>query len=338
MTTTNKQIPENIRYIEHGAGGPAEVMHIAQAPCPTPAAGEILIKVAYAGVNRPDVLQRSGKYPPPPGALPWLGLEASGWVAALGEGVSDWQVGDQVCALCNGGAYAEYVCVPAGQALAPPKGLGLDIAAALPETYFTVWANVIERGRLKAGERILIHGGSSGIGMTAIQMAKAWGAEVFTTVGSADKIEAVKAIGADHAINYREADFQEEVARITAKQGVNLILDMVGGPYIDKNLKSLALEGRLVQIAFLQTPKVEIDWTQLMIRRLSFTGSTLRARSAADKQGLAQSLKQHIWPYLERGQMLPSIYAVFDLADAAKAHALMESSQHIGKILLKVAN
>jgi NADPH:quinone reductase-like Zn-dependent oxidoreductase len=208
----------------------------------------------------------------------------------------------------------------------------------LPETYFTVWANVIERGRLKAGERILIHGGSSGIGMTAIQMAKAWGAEVFTTVGSADKIEAVKAIGADHAINYREADFQEEVARITAKQGVNLILDMVGGPYIDKNLKSLALEGRLVQIAFLQTPKVEIDWTQLMIRRLSFTGSTLRARSAADKQGLAQSLKQHIWPYLERGQMLPSIYAVFDLADAAKAHALMESSQHIGKILLKVAN
>jgi putative PIG3 family NAD(P)H quinone oxidoreductase len=228
--------------------------------------------------------------------------------------------------------------VPAGQALPIPKGLGLDIAAALPETYFTVWTNVIERGGLKAGERILIHGGSSGIGMTAIQMAKAWGAEVFTTVGSADKLAAVKAIGADHAINYREADFQQEVARITAKEGVHLILDMVGGPYIDKNLKSLALEGRLVQIAFLQTPRVEVDWTQLMIRRLTFTGSTLRARSHADKERLAQSLQQHIWPYLEKGHMLPSIYAVFDLADAAKAHALMESSEHIGKILLKVAD
>lgn len=329
-------LPTTIRYVEHGSGGPAEVMRIAEAACPTPAAGEILIRVAYAGVNRPDVLQRSGKYPPPPGALPWLGLEASGWVAAVGEGVEHWQVGDLVCALCNGGAYAEFVAVPAGQALPVPKGLGLDLAAGLPETYFTVWANVMERGRLKAGERILIHGGSSGIGMTAIQMAKAWGAEVFTTVGSADKVAAVQSIGADHAINYRETDFQDEVARITAKQGVDLILDMVGGPYIEKNLKSLALEGRLVQIAFLQTPKVEIDWAQLMVRRLTFTGSTLRARSLADKAGLAASLKQHIWPYLEKGAMLPSIYAVFDLADAPKAHALMESSQHIGKILLKV--
>ena len=332
-----KSTPETIRHIEHGSGGPAQVMQIARSACPEPGPGEILIRVAFAGVNRPDVLQRSGKYPPPPGALPWLGLEVSGWVEALGEGVSDWAIGNEVCALCNGGGYAEYVCVPAGQALPVPKGLGLDVAAALPETYFTVWANVIERGRLKAGERILIHGGSSGIGMTAIQMSKAWGAEVFTTVGSAEKIAAVKAIGADHAINYREADFQEEVARITSKAGVHLILDMVGGPYIDKNLKSLSLDGRLVQIAFLQTPKVEIDWTQLMVRRLTFTGSTLRARSLADKAGLAASLKQHIWPYLEKGEMLPSIYAVFDLADAAKAHHLMESSQHIGKILLRVA-
>jgi NADPH:quinone reductase-like Zn-dependent oxidoreductase len=212
----------------------------------------------------------------------------------------------------------------------------LDAAAALPETMFTVWANVIERGRLQAGERVLIHGGSSGIGMTAIQMAKAWGAMVWTTVGSAEKERAVLHIGADHVINYREKDFQAEVARLTDKQGVDLILDMVGGPYIEKNLRSLALEGRLVQIAFLQTPRVEIDWTLLMLRRLTFTGSTLRARSNAEKERLANALQQDIWPRLEGGEMQPKLHAIFDLADAPKAHALMESSAHIGKIVLRV--
>jgi len=330
------KLPASIRHIEHGQGGDPQVMHVREAPCPLPGPGEILIRVAFAGVNRPDVLQRSGKYPPPPGASPWLGLEVSGQVAACGEGVSRWQEGDMVCALCNGGGYAEYVAVPAGQALPVPAGMGLDAAAALPETLFTVWANVIERGRLQAGERILIHGGSSGIGMTAIQMAKAWGATVFTTVGSAEKVEAVRRIGADHAIAYRETDFQAEVARLTNREGVHLILDMVGGPYIEKNLKSLALEGRLVQIAFLQSPKVEIDWTVLMLRRLTFTGSTLRARSNAEKERLADALHTHIWPHLAQGRMLPTLHATFDLADAAKAHLLMESSAHIGKIVLQV--
>jgi len=330
------QVPTTIRHIEHGQGGEPQVMQLAEAQCPSPGPGEVLIRVAFAGVNRPDVLQRSGKYPPPPGASPWLGLEVSGHVAACGEGVQQWQEGDAVCALCNGGGYAEYVAVPAGQVLPVPSGVALDAAAALPETVFTVWANVIERGRLQAGERILVHGGSSGIGMTAIQMAKVWGASVFTTVGSAEKAQAVIAAGADHAINYREQDFQAEVARLTLREGVHLILDMVGGPYIEKNLKSLALEGRLVQIAFLQTPRVELDWTILMLRRLTFTGSTLRARSNAEKERLAGALRQHIWPKLEQGEMLPTIHATFDLADAPKAHALMESSAHIGKIVLRV--
>lgn len=329
-------LPSTTRYIEHGQGGEPEVMHLAEAACPRPGPGEILIRVAFAGVNRPDVLQRSGKYPPPPGASPWLGLEVSGEVVARGEGVTRWNEGDAVCALCNGGGYAAYVSVPAGQALPIPRGMQPDAAAALPETMFTVWANVIERGRLQAGERVLIHGGSSGIGMTAIQMAKAWGANVWTTVGSAEKEQAVLRIGADHAINYREKDFQAEVARLTDKQGVDLILDMVGGAYIEKNLRSLALEGRLVQIAFLQTPRVEIDWTLLMLRRLTFTGSTLRARSNAEKERLANALQQHIWPRLEEGAMHPTLHAIFDLADAPKAHALMESSAHIGKIVLRV--
>jgi putative PIG3 family NAD(P)H quinone oxidoreductase len=331
-----QDLPSTTRYIEHGQGGEPEVMHLAEGACPRPGPGEILIRVAFAGVNRPDVLQRSGRYPPPPGASPWLGLEVSGEVIARGEGVNRWNEGDAVCALCNGGGYAAYVAVPAGQALPIPRGMQLDAAAALPETMFTVWANMIERGRLQAGERVLIHGGSSGIGMTAIQMAKAWGAMVWTTVGSAEKERAVLHIGADHVINYREKDFQAEVARLTDKQGVDLILDMVGGPYIEKNLRSLALEGRLVQIAFLQTPRVEIDWTLLMLRRLTFTGSTLRARSNAEKGRLANALQQHIWPRLEGGEMQPKLHAIFDLADAPKAHALMESSAHIGKIVLRV--
>ena len=334
MTDTKSQ--RSIRRIDHGAGGGPEVLQVTESPCPAPAAGEVLIRVAFAGVNRPDVSQRTGRYPPPPGASPWLGLEVSGTVAELGAGVSRWRVGDKVCALCNGGGYAEYVAVPAGQVLPVPRGLSMAEAAALPETTFTVWTNVIDRGGLKAGERFLVHGGSSGIGMTAIQLAKAWGATVFTTVGSEDKVKAVKAAGADHVINYREKDFQAEIASITGKEGVHLILDMVGGNYVEKNLRSLGTGGRLVQIAFLQGSKVELDLTLLMTRRLLYTGSTLRPRSHEDKAAIAAALEANVWPLIESGRLKPTIHAQFDLADAAKAHAMMEASTHIGKIVLRV--
>ena len=330
-------LPSMMRVVAHGAGGPPSVLAIAQGAVPQPAEGEVLIRVAYAGVNRPDVLQRSGSYPPPPGASPYLGLEVSGEVVALGMGVAGFAVGDAVCALCNGGGYAEYCAVPAGQVLAVPRGLTLKQAAALPETFFTVWANLIERGRLQAGETVLIHGGSSGIGVTAIQMAKARGATVYCTVGSDDKAKACREFGADVAINYRTQDFVAEVMTLTNKRGVDVILDMVGGDYIAKNLRCLALDGRLSQIAFLQGSKAEVDWTPLMLKRCTFTGSTLRPRPAADKARLAGELRQHLWPLLEKGQLLPSIFKEFDLAQAGDAHALMESSQHIGKIVLKVA-
>lgn len=329
-------VPASMQLIEHGAGGPPSVLTLGSGPVPTPAEGELLVRVAWAGVNRPDVLQRSGNYPAPPGASPLLGLEVSGHVAALGPGVTGWQVGDAVCALCNGGGYAEYVAVPAGQTLPVPKGLSMQQAAALPETYFTVWTNVFERGRLAAGESILIHGGSSGIGLTAIQMAKAWGATVYTTVGNADKARACIAHGADVAINYREQDFVDEVLARTAKRGVNLVLDMVGGRYIAQNLRCLALEGRLVQIAFLEGSKVEIDLMPVMMKRLTFTGSTLRARPAAEKAQIAAALREKVWPHLEAGRMLPHIHSTFELARAGEAHALMETSAHIGKIMLRV--
>src|SRR5690606_6006977 len=251
------------------------------APVPTAGAGEVLIRTAFAGVNRPDVAQRYGKYPPPPGASPYIGLEVSGEVVGVGEGVTQWRKGDRVCALCNGGGYAEYVTAPAGQVLPVPKGLSMLQAAALPETYFTVWTNVFERGRLAAGERFLVHGGSSGIGITAIQLAKARGATVYATVGNADKVAACLELGAEAVINYREQDYVAEVATLTSGKGVNVILDMVGGDYVARNLKSLAIDGRLVQIAFLQSPKVELDLTPLMVKRITFTGSTLRPRSAA---------------------------------------------------------
>jgi len=331
-------VPSTMRYVDHGAGGPLSVLVATTGPVPAPRDGEVLIRVAYAGVNRPDVLQRSGKYPPPPDASPLLGLEAAGEVVACGAGVSAWKVGDRVCALCNGGGYAEYVAVPAGQVLPVPKGLSMLQAAALPETYFTVWTNVFERGRLAAGETFLVHGGSSGIGITAIQMAKAWGATVITTVGSEDKARVCRELGADVAINYRKQDFVDEVAKLTGKRGVDVILDMVGGDYIPKNLRSLALDGRLVQIAFLQGSKAEVDFTSLMVRRLTFTGSTLRARSAADKARLAAELREKVWPHLEAGRMLPYVFREFDLADAGEAHALMESSVHIGKIMLRVTD
>lgn len=329
-------VPATMRFIEHGSGGGPEVLRAAVGPVPQPAADEVLIQVAYAGVNRPDVLQRSGRYPPPADASPHIGLEVAGRVAAVGEGVTQWKVGDAVCALTPGGGYAQFCKAPAGHVLPVPHGLSMLQAAALPETYFTVWANVVERGRLQPGETFLVHGGSSGIGITAIQMAKDRGATVLCTVGNEEKRQACLKLGADHAIDYRATDFVDEVMRITGKRGVDVILDMVGGPYIAKNLRILALEGRLVQIAFLQTPKVEVDWTPLMVRRLTFTGSTLRARPPEQKAALANALRTHVWPRLEAGRMLPVIHKVFALEQAADAHRLMESSTHIGKIMLEV--
>lgn len=325
-----------MKYIDHGRGGDADVLQMREGEIPEVGAGEVLIRVACAGVNRPDILQRSGKYPPPRGASPVLGLEVSGHVLALGQGVSEFAVGDEVCALTNGGGYAECVSVPVGQVLPVPAGLSLIDAASLPETFFTVWANVIERGRLQAGETLLVHGGTSGIGVTAIQLAKAWGARVLCTVGTPEKVEAALALGADAAIDYRRKDFVPEVARLTDGRGVDVILDMVGGPYIERNLRCLAADGRLVQIAFLQTPKVEVDWTPLLLKRLTFTASTLRARSAADKERLARALHQHVWPMLEDGRIKPVIDRVFPLAQVADAHRRMESSEHIGKIILVV--
>jgi len=323
-------------YIDHGKGGPAEVMKSAEGAVPQAQAGEVIVEVHYAGVNRPDVLQRSGSYPPPPGASPVLGLEVAGRVKAVAPDVTQWKAGDLLCALTPGGGYAEYCAVSASHCLPVPKGLSLKEAAALPENFYTVWTNVFDRGRLKAGEIFLVHGGSSGIGLTAIQLAKAFGATVYTTVGNEEKAAFCRTIGADAAINYREQDFVAEVSQLTHKKGVDLILDMVGGAYIEKNFKSLALEGRLVQIAFLQESKVALDFLPIMIKRLTFTGSTLRPRTVAQKAAIAQELLNHVWPLLESGKVKPVIHATFPLKDAKLAHQLMESSKHIGKIMLEV--
>jgi len=322
--------------IDHGKGGPADVMKPAERPMPQPQAGEVVVEVHYAGVNRPDVLQRSGSYPPPPGASPILGLEVAGRICAVAPDVTQWRIGDLVCALTPGGGYAEYCAVPAPHCLPVPKGLSLREAAALPENFYTVWTNVFDRGRLKAGEIFLVHGGSSGIGLTAIQLAKAFGASVYATVGNKEKAEFCRKMGADAAINYREQDFVAEVSQLTNKKGVDLILDMVGGAYIEKNFKSLALEGRLVQIAFLQESKVALDFLPIMLKRITFTGSTLRPRTVAQKAAIAQDLLKHVWPLLESGKVKPVIHATFPLKDAKLAHELMESSKHIGKIMLEV--
>ena len=313
-------------------------LSVIETPTPEPRAGEVRIAVAYAGVNRPDLLQRAGAYPAPPDASPYMGLEVSGKISAVGPGVDQIKVGQMVCALTPGGGYAEEVVTPAGHCFPIPEGLRLPQAAALPETYMTVWANLIERGTLRAGETVLIHGGSSGIGITAIQLAKWRGATVITTVGSDEKAAACQQLGADHVINYKTTDFQLAVKEITAGNGVNLILDMVGGSYMEKNVRSLALEGRLVQIGFMQGSRVELDWRFFMMRRLTLTGSTLRARSVEEKTRLATTLRHQIWPELARGQLLPVIYAEYPLEEVDKAHALMESSAHIGKIILKVGH
>ena len=328
-------LPTTMRHVAVTQPGPPDVMHVAEGPVPQPRAGELLIEVAYAGVNRPDCAQRAGTYPPPPDASPILGLEVAGRVAALGEGVIQWKIGDSVCALTPGGGYAEYCATPAAWCLPVPRGFSLEQAAALPETFFTVWNNVFDRAHLAPGETFLVHGGTSGIGLTAIQLAKAFGATVITTAGSPEKTAFCRSIGADHAIDYRTQDFAEEVKRIS-KRGVDVILDMVGGDYIERNLKCLALEGRLVQIAFLQGSRVECDWRFIMLKRLTVTGSTLRASPSERKAALARELRDKAWPLLETGKVRVVIHATFDLADVARAHALMESSKHIGKIMLRV--
>ncbi|KNX42261.1 Phthiocerol synthesis polyketide synthase type I PpsC [Roseovarius tolerans] len=314
------------------AGGP-EVLQPTTRPVPAPRAGEVVIRLAYAGVNRPDALQRAGMYAPPPTASDLPGLEGAGEIVALGEGVGDWAIGDQVCALLPGGGYAEYVATPAAHCLPIPAGLGLREAACLPETFFTVWSNVFQRGGLKGGERFLVHGGSSGIGTTAVQLAREFGARVFTTAGNAEKCRVCTDLGAERAMNYREEDFVEV---LRAEGGADLILDMVGGDYLPRNVKALADDGRLVQIAFLQGPKVELNFAQVMMRRLTITGSTLRPQSDLAKARIAEALRAHVWPLLEAGKVAPVMDSEFPLADAAAAHARMESSGHIGKIVLKV--
>jgi putative PIG3 family NAD(P)H quinone oxidoreductase len=323
-------------FIDHGTGGAPDCLRLAEREMAAPAGRQVLIEVAYTGVNRPDVLQRSGSYPPPPGASPYLGLEVAGTIVAVGPDATRWQVGDRVCALTPGGGYAQYCLADERHCLPVPRGLDLLSAAAIPENYFTVWTNVFERARLAAGEKFLVHGGSSGIGLTAIQLARAFGAEVWTTVGNQEKAEACLKAGAQHALIYRDTDFEAEVRQATGGQGVDVILDMVGGAYINKNIRLLAVNGRLVQIAFLEGSKAEIDALPIMTKRLSFTGSTLRPRSDEDKGAIAQALADKVLPLMEQGRCLPLIHQVFPLEQAAQAHALMESSKHIGKIMLKV--
>ncbi len=325
-----------MRYIDLPEFGDADVMRLAECERPTPAANEVLIRVIAAGVNRPDVIQRQGFYPAPPDASPILGLEVAGEIAALGDDVSQWQVGDRVCALVNGGGYAEYAVAPASQCLPVPKGLDMERAAALPETFFTVWSNVFQRCGLRSGEILLVHGGASGIGTTAIQLATALGARVFTTVGNDDKVRACEQLGAEHAINYRKADFYSVLKERLGKRGVDVILDIVGGDYIEKNIKLAAIEGRIVNIAFLQGSVAEVNFMPVMLKRLTLTGSTLRPQSEAQKAELARQLRERAWPLLESGAVAPVIAATFALDKAVDAHHLMESNESIGKIVLRV--
>ena len=325
-----------MRYIEISEPGGPEVLRLADCAVPAHADDEVLIKVAAAGVNRPDVMQRKGLYPSPPGASTIIGLEVSGSIEAIGKNVVQWQVGDQVCALTNGGAYAEFVNVPAGQCLPVPRGWTLVEAAGLAETNFTVWGNVFDRAKLRAVETFLVHGGSSGIGTSAIQMAVALGSRVFTTAGSEDKCQVCRNLGAEVAVNYRQEDFVEVLMEATSGNGVDVILDMVGGDYINRNIKLAAVEGRIVCIAFQAGHRVEVNFTPLLQKRLVLTGSSLRPQSSSAKAGIARQLKERVWPEIEGGRIKPVINSVFPLAEASEAHKLMESGQHIGKIILEI--
>ncbi len=330
----SENIPTTMQAIEIAEAGGPEVLRISDFPVPEPGDGEVLIKVIAAGVNRPDVMQRLGLYPPPPGAPDIPGLEVAGTVAALGPDASGVQEGDAVCALVIGGGYAEYCVAPTSLCLPVPEALTTVQAAAVPETFFTVWTNVFDRGRLAGGESLLVHGGSSGIGTTAIQLAKAFGATVYVTAGSEEKCQACLELGADAAINYRDEDFVERISELTKERGVDVILDMIGGDYLPRNLKSLAVEGRIVQIALQGGPRVEMNLLPIMLKRLTLTGSTLRPRTVAQKAMIAHSLREKVWPLLESGKVRPIIHATFPLAQASEAHRMMESSRHIGKIVL----
>jgi NADPH2:quinone reductase len=331
-------LPDSMTTIAHGAGGGPEVLVPARGPLPVPAADEVLIRVLHAGVNRPDVAQRQGTYPPPANASQIIGLEAAGEVVATGAAVTRWRIGDRVAALTNGGAYAEYVAAPGAQCLPWPDGFDSARAAALPETFFTVWANLFGHGRFAAGESVLIHGGTSGIGTTAIQLAKAFGGTVFATAGSAEKCAECLRLGADVAIDYRQQDFVEVVRDATAKRGVDVVLCMVGAAYVTRNLRALAKDGRLVLIAFLGGEVAEqLDLRPIMVKRLTVTGSTMRPRTTAEKGEIAAGLEAKVWPLLAAGRIAPVMHAEFPLDRAADAHRLMESSAHVGKIVLKVA-
>ncbi len=333
---TSAALPETMTAIEIVEPGGPEVLKPTERPRPEPELGEILVKVAAAGVNRPDCMQRAGGYAPPPGASDIPGLEIAGSVVALGAGVAEWNLGDEVCALVSGGGYAEYCVVPAPQALPLPRDFDMTRAAAVPETYFTVWTNVFERGRLDGGERFLIHGGASGIGTTAIQLGVAFGARVFATAGTAEKCAVCEELGAERAINDREEDFVAVIGELTGGEGVDLIVDMVGGDYLERNLAALAIEGRLVQIALQHGTSAEINVLPLMVKRLTFTGSTLRPRTVEQKAAIATALLENVWPLLNEGRVGPVMDSTFPLAEAAQAHARMESGAHIGKIVLTV--
>jgi len=330
-------LPATMRHVDLSDHGGPEVMRLVEGPLPVPRLGEVLVKVEAAGVNRPDVAQRQGAYPPPKDASPILGLEIAGEIVALGEGVTDFQIGDHICALANGGGYAEYCCVPATQALPFPKGYDAVKAAALPETFFTVWANLFQMAGLTEGETVLIHGGSSGIGTTAIQLAKTFGATVYTTAGSAEKCAACMDLGAARAINYKLEDFVEIVKEETQGKGVDVVLDMIGAAYFDRNLQVLAKDGCLSIIAFLGGSTVEkANLAPIMTKRLTVTGSTMRPRTAEEKRAIRDDLMTQVWPRLERGELAPVIHAVLPFDQAVEAHRLMESSEHIGKIVLKL--
>lgn len=329
--------PPTMSFVDMTTTGDPAVLRLGTGPVPRPQAGEVLVHVHAAGINRPDIQQRRGLYPPPPGASPILGLEIAGEVVAVGDDVRWPAMGDSICALANGGGYAEYCVVPAGQCLPIPHGFDAVHAAALPETFFTVWANLFEIGQLRAGETVLIHGGSSGIGVAAIKLAKAFGATVYATAGSAEKCEACRRFGADAAVNYRETDFETEIQALTSGAGVDVVLDMVGANYAAQNVRSLKPGGRLVVIGFMGGRIADgIDLTRIVSRRLTITGSTMRPRNADDKAALASALRAKVWPLLDEGRCVPEIHRVFPMADAAAAHRLMEDSSHIGKIVLEM--
>jgi NADPH2:quinone reductase len=330
-------IPPTMRAVEIAAPGGPDVLRVVPRPTPVPGPHEVLVAVAAAGVNRPDLMQREGRYAPPPGASDLPGLEIAGRVVARGGAVTDWSEGDRVCALVAGGGYAEYCPAPAVQCLPVPAGLDFVQAAALPETVFTVWTNVFERGRLSAGDILLVHGGASGIGTTAIQMARARGARVIATAGTPEKCAACRGLGAERAIDYKREDFVAVVRELTAGRGVDVVLDMVGGDYVARNVACLATDGRLVQIAYLRGSRVEIDLAPILQRRLTLTGSTLRPRPVEEKGRLARAVRENVWPLVEKGEVRPVIHATFPLAEAAEAHRLMESDAHTGKIVLVVA-